>query len=644
MLDPIPGNISYNLLSKIDSPADLKGMTENELINLAAELRHYIIETVKKTGGHLAPSLGVVELTIALHYVFDTPDDKLVWDVGHQAYGHKILTGRREAIGQIRQYGGISGFCKIHESEYDTFGAGHASTSISAALGLTMARDIRGSKERIVAIIGDGSLTGGMALEGLNNVCNVKGQLLVILNDNKMSISRNVGGMSQYLTRIITNPRYLNMKNQVWNSLALLPKGTNTFRRLGRKTLESLKNFFAPGIIFEEFGFRYFGPVDGHNLPEVINTLKNIRNLNYPVLLHVMTQKGRGLVSAENDPTKYHGIGPVKKEPVSVEKTVPPFMNAFGKIACEIGESNPKAAFITAAMCDGTGLVEFRSAFPERYFDVGIAEEHAVTFAAGLCVGGYRPVVAIYSTFLQRAFDQVIHDVALQNLPVVFALDRAGLVGEDGPTHHGTFDLGYMSMIPGVIISAPRTGNELRDLMATALAQDKHPFVIRYPKASCVEFDETRNPEILKIGQWLYLKKGKDIAVISVGIMTNIAGKALKLLEKEQIFPSLIHARFIKPYDEEMLKKIAESHSMIITIEENNLNGGFGSFINSIVTKNRWNVTVKSLGIPDRFIEHGARRILLNKIGLDPEGIASEIKKISQVVNILLSSLQNSQK
>ena len=630
MYDTSTDKNDYKLLSGIDSPDDLKKLTPPELTILAGELRKYIIETVKKTGGHLAPSLGVVELTIALHYIFNTPYDKLVWDVGHQAYGHKILTGRREAVKQIRQYGGISGFCKIYESEYDAFGAGHASTSISAAVGMAVARDLKKSNERVVAIIGDGSLTGGMALEALNNVCNVKGQFLVILNDNKMSISRNVGAMSQYLTRIITNPRYLNMKNQVWNSLALLPKGASTVRNFGRKTLESLKNFFAPGILFEEFGFRYYGPVDGHNLQQVTTTLQNIKDLKYPVLLHVITQKGRGLAIAENDPTKYHGIGPQKKVTGNIADTEPAFLDAFGKIACEIGDKKPDAVFITAAMCDGTGLVEYRSKFPERYFDVGIAEEHAVTYAGGLCVSGFRPVVAIYSTFIQRAFDQMIHDIALQNLPVIFVMDRAGLVGEDGPTHHGTFDLGFAGMIPNMIIAAPRTGNELRDLMFTAYEQDKNPFVIRYPKDSCVEFDEDRKPSLLNIGEWEELKKGNDVAVISVGVMTNAAEEALNILKKENITPSLIHARFIKPIDEKMLNRIAKTHSTIITIEENSLRGGFGSFINSFIVDNTIGIRVKSLGIPDQFIEHGPRNLLLKNIGLDPEGIAAEIRNATK--------------
>ncbi len=436
--------------------------------------------------------------------------------------------------------------------------------------------------------------------------------------------------MSQYLTRIITSPRYLNFKNQVWNSLTILPKGTSTLRKIGRKTMESLKNFVAPGILFEEFGFRYFGPVNGHDLPEVIATLNNIKNLKYPVLLHVITQKGRGLPQAENDPTRYHGIGPQTASKYGNSHSSPQFLHAFGKIACEMGEKSPDTVFINAAMCDGTGLVDYRARFPERYFDVGIAEEHAVTFAGGLSVSGFRPVVAIYSTFMQRAFDQLIHDIALQNLPVIFVMDRAGLVGEDGPTHHGSFDLSYVGLIPGVIISAPRNGNELRDLLFTAYEQKEHPFVIRYPKDSCVIFDENREADILKIGTWETIRQGSEIAVIGVGVMTNVAEEALQMLETDNIKPSLYHARFIKPVDEDRLKTIAERHSVIITIEENSLRGGFGSFLQSYVAEKNWDVRVRSLGLPDQFVEHGPRDLLLKEVGLDPVSIANTIKNIAR--------------
>jgi len=618
----------YPRLSKIDYPDDLRKLAVGDLIDLSTELREYIIETVTKTGGHLAPSLGVVDLTIALHYVFNTPVDKLVWDVGHQAYGHKILTGRREAIKQIRQYGGISGFCKIAESEYDCFGAGHASTSISAAVGFAAARDLKNEKSRVVAVIGDGSFTGGLAYEGLNNAYNINGQFLVILNDNEMSISRNVGAMSNYFTRIVTNPKYLNLKNQIWNSLALLPRGASFFQKVGRKLLESFKNFLAPGIIFEEFGFRYYGPIAGHNIPLLINTLNNIKDLNYPILLHVITQKGKGLASAESDPIKYHGIGP-KKNPDACRTvpTAPPFLNAFGEIACEIGEKYKKAIFITAAMAEGTGLVEYSRKFPTRYFDVGIAEGHAVTFAAGLAASGFRPVVAIYSTFLQRAYDHIIHDVALQNLPVVFVLDRGGVVGEDGPTHHGAFDLSYLNTIPNMIIAAPRNGNELRGLMLTALEQNSAPFAIRYPKDSCVEFDSLREADTYTIGKWEIVKEGRDIALLTVGVMTNNALDAACLLESQGIQPTIVHARYVKPLDTGMLTHLTKKHKLIITIEENSIIGGFGEQVMNFYVIRNGPVKIHTMAIPDRFVEQGTREILLHNLRLDEEGIAEQIRQ-----------------
>jgi len=623
-------NKKYSLLEKISSPTDLRKLTVEELVDLSGELREYIIETVTSTGGHLAPSLGVVDLTIALHYVFNTPVDKLIWDVGHQAYGHKILTGRREAIKQIRQYGGISGFCKVAESEYDCFGAGHASTSISAAVGFAVARDLKKEHHRIVAVIGDGSFTGGLAYEGLNNAYNINGQFLVILNDNEMSISRNVGAMSNYFTRIVTSPSYLNLKNQIWNTLALLPRGASFFHRLGRKLLESFKNFLAPGIIFEEFGFRYYGPVDGHNIPLLISTLNNIKDLKYPILLHVITQKGKGLASAEIDPVKYHGIGPQKGAQACLVKPVtPPFLKAFGEIACELGEKYPKSVFITAAMSEGTGLVDFARRFPTRFFDVGIAEGHAVTFAAGLATSGFRPVVAIYSTFLQRAYDHMIHDVALQNLPVVFVLDRGGIVGEDGPTHHGTFDLSYLCSIPNMIVAAPRNGTELRRLLVTALEQNKAPFAIRYPKDSYVEFDDHTSAEPYEIGRWEVIKKGRNIAILSVGVMTNNAMDAACLLESQDIYPTIIHVGFVKPLDTQMLTEISRNHKIIITIEENSIVGGFGEQVVRYFAEQNLPQKINIMAIPDRFIEQGSREILLNLLALDPEGIAAKVAQLN---------------
>jgi 1-deoxy-D-xylulose-5-phosphate synthase len=619
----------YNILPNINSPKDLKSLDISELSLLCSELREYIIETVKKTGGHLAPSLGTVELTVATHYVFDAPNDKLIWDVGHQAYSHKIITGRREAFKTLRQLDGISGFCKISESEYDTFGAGHAGTSISAAVGFATARDLRHDKNRVITIIGDGALSNGLAYEGLNNICNIKSQFLVILNDNKWSISPNVGAMSNYLTRILTNPKYIQFKNQIWNSLTLIPKGTSFLRKSGRKALESLKNFVAPGILFEELGFKYYGPIDGHDLEQLILTLRNIKDLPFPVLLHVNTKKGKGLSFAEENPTKFHGVGPYNPEKIQneIDKSSPPFLEAFGKVACEIARGNRKAIFITAAMKEGTGLVEYAEKFPDRFFDVGIAEGHAVTFATGLAASGYRPVVAIYSTFLQRAYDHIIHDVALQNLPVIFALDRAGLVGSDGPTHHGAFDLSYLNTVPNMIIAAPRNGNELFDLMNTAFLQDKNPFAIRYPKDSCEEFDEHRGPNPIEIGSWEKIKEGKKIAIISVGTMTNVTLKATESLEKEGIHPTVIHARFIKPIDEELLLDIANSHPFIITLEENSYIGGFGMTVIKFLSDAGAKSKVYSIALPDEFIEQGPRSVLLEKVGLSQKGIIKIVKE-----------------
>lgn len=626
------GNTSttYKILSSINSPKDLKNLSFRELESLSNEIRSYIIDTIRKTGGHLAASLGVVDLTVALHYVLDTPEDKIVWDVGHQAYAHKILTCRKEAFKTIRQYGGISGFCKISESEYDAYGAGHASTSISSALGIASAREMDHGNNRVVAIIGDGSMTGGLAYEGLNNIYKLKGQFLVILNDNRMSISKNVGAMSNYLTRIVTHPQYLRIKTQVWESLAYLPKGVNFARNIGRKLLESFKNIVAPGIVFEEFGLRYYGPIDGHNIPGLVKTLERIKDLKYPVLLHVVTQKGKGLASAENNPTKYHGIAPeINGEQAKSHLTeAQPFLKVFGETACDIALKNEKAVFITAAMAEGTGLVEYSKKYLKRFFDVGIAEGHAVTFAAGLAVGGYRPVVAIYSTFLQRAYDHILHDVALQNLPVIFAIDRAGLVGEDGPTHHGSFDLSYLNSIPNMIIAAPRNGNELRDLLISAFEQKERPFAIRYPKDSCVFFDKKIKPVTIPIGSWEILKEGKKVALISVGTMSNTALKAAELLKAKGYDPTVVHARFVKPLDHELLMKIAGSNSLLFTIEENTLIGGFGSSVMQFLAEMNMPNKVYSLGIPDNFIEQGAREILLSNLGLDAKGISRSVEKV----------------
>ncbi len=621
---------NYKVLHQVNSPADLKKLSIHDLKIYCDELRRYIIETVNKTGGHLAPSLGTIELTVALHYVYDTPKDKLVWDVGHQAYGHKVITGRRDRLNTIRQYGGISGFCKRKESEYDAYGAGHASTSISAAAGFAAVRNLEKSNNKIVAIIGDGSFTGGLAYEGLNNITEIGGQFLMIINDNEMSISPNVGAMSNYFTKIVRNPQYLYYKNRIWNTLEKLPKGGNFFRRMGQYILRPIKKLLAPSVLFEEFGFRYYGPVNGHNLRKLISVFKDLKELNYPVLLHVQTIKGKGLKIAEEDPTKYHGISPKKKQLDTLGKKIPDqaFLHAFGKIAIEIADKYPKANFITAAMQTGTGLTEYARKYPDRYFDVGIAEGHAVTFAAGMAAEGYRPVVAIYSTFLQRAYDHVIHDVALQNLPVIFALDRAGVVGPDGPTHHGVYDLSYLNTVPNLIVAAPRDGNELRNLLFTAMDQDKQPFAVRYPKEKCHEFQESKQPELLKIGKWERIQEGKKVAVISTGTMTNTLINILPTLAEEKITPSLYHAVFVKPMDTELLLKIGKKYKKIITVEENTIVGGLGSKISQFIDDHDFKARVYNFAIPDEFVTQGTRGQLLNEVGLSEEKLIDRIREI----------------
>lgn len=618
----------YKVLSKVDYPADLRKLNLDELQQLCGEIRHLIIETVEKTGGHIAPSLGAVELAVSLHYVLNTPEDKLIWDVGHQAYAHKIITGRKNKFHTLRQHKGISGFLKPDESEYDTFGAGHASTSISAAAGFAVARELKGGDYRIVTVIGDGSLTGGLAYEGINNIYRIKKQFLIVLNDNEMSISRNVGLMSYYLTKIRVNPSYIKFRNEVWNTLGKLPRGSNLLRLLGRKIDESIKNFFVPGLLFEELGLKYYGPIDGHDLEQLITTLNKVKDLPFPALLHVVTKKGKGLSDAEEDPTKFHGIGPIKVDPNTKEKNGISFSKVFGKVACEVGEKYPDTVFITAAMCEGTGLSEFARKFPDRFFDVGIAEGHAVTFAAGLAMDGMRPIVAIYSTFLQRSYDQLIHDVALQNLPVVFAMDRAGIVGEDGPTHHGAFDISYLNVIPNMIISAPKDGNELRNLVLTALNQKGNPFAIRYPRGKTPVFDEDMEPKLLEIGKWEVLREGEKVAILAVGVMADVAEKACDQLSNEGINPGLVYVRFIKPFDEKILKSVLEKYDVVITVEENALKGGFGVHIVKFAEDLGIDTKIVNLGIPDKFVEQGPRNLLLKEIGLSSENIARKIKEL----------------
>ena len=625
-------------LKNIHSPKDIRDFTLEQLQELCDEIRNYTIETVTAVGGHLAPTLGAVELTVALHHVFDTPKDKLVWDVGHQAYAHKILTGRFSSMNTIRQFGGLSGFLKRTESEYDVFGAGHASTSISAALGVAAARDQKNQDYKVASVIGDGSLTGGLAYEGLNNSGILNTQILVVLNDNEMSISPNVGAMSKYLTRITTNPLYNKIRNEIWNITDSLPWGKKLSKKILHKIDESLKALLVPGVLFNELGFRYFGPIDGHDINELVKTLNNIKNINQPVLLHIITKKGKGLVSTREDngeyhrdAVKFHAVKPnstngqIKK---STEKIIPSFQDVFGYLSCEVSRNRDDTICITAAMREGTGLVPYAKEFPNRYYDVGIAEGHGVTFSAGFATEGLRPIVAIYSTFLQRAFDHIVHDVAIQHLPVIFCMDRAGIAGEDGPTHHGSLDIAYLRCIQDMVVSAPRNGNEFRHLLYSALNQKESPFSIRYPKSSAIDFDLDSQAELLPIGSWEVLRTGSDIVVLAVGPLSYNVERVAELLQNENILIEIVNCRFIKPMDESYLRSLIERFNLVITIEEGVIVGGFGDGVSSWLLENNFQGRIKRLGLPDSFIQHGKRDELLSEIGLDENGIIDTIKSL----------------
>ena len=616
------------MLEKVNFPSDVKGLSIKELQELASDLRKEIIRVTSKNGGHVAPNLGAVELVIAIAYVFDQPVDKVIWDVGHQAYAHKLITGRKKVFNTLRQYGGISGFLKRDESIYDVFGAGHASTSISAALGFSVSRDMKKENHHIVVVVGDGALTGGMAFEGLNQLGHLRKNLLVILNDNKMSISPNVGGLKNYLIKLQSEPVYNRFKDDVWDLLGKLPPGlSQKAREAASKVSEGLKNLLVPNLLFEELGIRYFGPIDGHNLPELIEILEKLKNIKGPKLLHVLTVKGKGFEPAEKMPTLFHGLGKYDPEtgmPLK-KKGAPSYSKVFGRTLTDLGKTDQKIVAITAAMPEGTGLDIFREEIPDRFYDVGIAEQHAVTFAAGMAASGLKPFCAIYSTFLQRAFDQIIHDVAIQNLPVRFALDRGGIVGEDGPTHHGVFDLSYLRIIPNMVVMAPKDEAELQRMIKTALDYDEGPIAFRYPRGRGLGVKLYEKPEPIPIGTWEVLIEGEHVLILAVGSMVQPSLEATELLKG--INPTVVNARFIKPMDEELLKKLVKSHKIIVTVEENTLMGGFGSAI--LETLNRWRIKrdVLRLGIPDRFIEHGSRNLLLEKIGLSKEGIALRIEE-----------------
>ncbi|MCK5305847.1 MAG: 1-deoxy-D-xylulose-5-phosphate synthase [Candidatus Omnitrophica bacterium] len=624
-----------NLLSKINSPRDLKEIPKEKLPEVAREIRKLIIDTVSKTGGHLASNLGVVELTIALYYVLDIPEDKVIWDVGHQCYSHKILTGRRDRFHTLRQFGGISGFPNKNESEYDLITSGHSSTSVSFALGLAAARDIKKGKEKVVAVIGDGALSGGEAFEGLNNAGQLAKDLIIILNTNEMSISVSVGALSKYLNRIITNPLYNKVRDELKVFLGRIPKLGSRVSEAGRRFEEGLKNLIVPGAFFEELGLRYFGPIDGHNIEQLISTFESVVSIKGPKIIHVLTKKGKGYKPAEKNPAIFHSSKPFSVKngraadvPADNKETEEQttYTKVFSNALTELSRENKRIVAVSAAMADGTGLDKFALEFPERFFDVGIAEQHALTFCAGLAVKGFIPVAAIYSTFLQRGYDQIFHDICLQDSRIILCLDRAGLVGDDGPTHHGIFDISYLRHLPNLVIMAPKDANELISMLATAV-NIKHPVAIRYPKDK-VDAPQVKEHPILPLGRSDVLRKGEDVCLLAYGSMVKEAVEAAVILEKAGIGAEVINARFVKPLDEKMIENIAKCGRKVITIEEGSMLGGFGSAVAEMLQANKEdNVHLRILGLPDKFIEHGNRRMLLDKYGLGAEKIAEFVKK-----------------
>jgi 1-deoxy-D-xylulose-5-phosphate synthase len=623
--------MDYQYLLQIDSPADLKKVPRADLPIVAEELRDYLVTVVSKVGGHLASSLGAVELTLALHYTFDAPRDKIVWDVGHQAYGHKILTGRRDRFPTIRQYGGISGFPVRDESPYDTFNVAHACTAISGALGMAVARDLRDEDFYVVAVVGDAGLTGGVALEGINNLGQLKKNVLVILNDNKMSISPNVGALEGYLNRIVHGQPYHHLTNEVEKMILAVPRLGPRLLKLSKEIVESAKTLLIPGLVFEELGFGYVGPINGHSIEDLLNVLAKIKDQAGPTLLHIVTQKGKGYPHAEKLPVKYHGVtqfdvstGAFHKAPAKA----PSYTSVFGKAVCELAERDSRIVAITAAMSEGTGLEEFAKRFPDRFFDVGIAEQHAVDFACGLACEGMRPVAAIYSTFLQRAYDQLVHDVCLMHLPVTLALDRAGIVGADGPTHHGLYDLVYLSALPGMTVMAPKDENELRNMLATAIALDA-PAALRFPRGNGigVPLDPAFKP--LEIGKAEILHEGRDIAILALGSMVYPCLEAATKLEALGIHSTVINARFMKPLDGELISVLAAEKQFLVTAEEGTEAGGFGASVAALLHDRRVPASIVRIAVPDRIIPHGAPNLLHAKYGLDVDGIVDRIKSFA---------------
>jgi 1-deoxy-D-xylulose-5-phosphate synthase len=615
-----------SLLETINSPADLKKLDRSQLPEIAKEIRNRIVEVVSKTGGHLASSLGAVELTIAIHYVFDVPEDKLIWDVGHQSYAHKLLTGRRERFSTLRQHGGLSGFTRRSESPYDTFTTGHSSTSISAGLGIACAKKIKNEPVKVIAVIGDGSMTAGLAYEGLNQAGDTHKDkdIIVILNDNDMSISQNVGALSSFLSRTLSAKKLQELRKDFGAFLKSLPKIGDDMYQIAKRSEDSFKTFVTPGMLFEAYNFEYFGPIDGHKLNHLIDILTNIKYLNEPVLLHVTTKKGKGYRPAEENPVYFHGCGSFHIETgngTCPYSEIPTYTEVFGKTMSELAAKDKKIIAVTAAMPEGTGLSNFAEKYPERFFDVGIAEQHGVTFAAGLATEGLKPVVAIYSTFLQRGFDQIVHDVCLESLPVVFAIDRGGLVGEDGPTHHGVFDLSFLRSLPNMVIMAPKDENELRRMLLTAV-EHPGPIALRYPrgKGTGIEIEKEIRP--VEIGKAEIVKEGNDILILAIGRAVLDAMEATDIMEKNGISAMVVNCRFVKPLDLELIVRLAGQFSKIITVEENARQGGFGSSVlESLSDAGISGFSLKRIGIPDAFIEHGSVEILRSKYGLDAKGI-----------------------
>ena len=614
------------ILEQIKGPEELKQLSSRELAILAEEIRTFLIEKISHTGGHLASNLGVVELTIALFRTFDLPEDKIIWDVGHQSYTHKILSGRRMEFDELRQYGGLSGFPKRKESPYDSFDTGHSSTSISAGLGIAQGRDILGEDYKVVSVIGDGALTGGMAYEALNNAARMKKNFIIILNDNKMSISENVGGMSRYLGGLRTGAGYNDLKKNVADTLERIPVVGGRMIDKIKRTKNSIKQLFIPGMLFENMGITYLGPVDGHNIPALCKVLKEAQKLDHAVLVHVLTKKGKGYEPAEKNPAHFHGVSPfdIKTGKPLAEKKYPTYTDVFSKKLCQLGETHPELVAVTAAMPDGTGVAAFGKKFPDRFFDVGIAEAHAVTSAAGMAAAGLRPVVAVYSSFLQRGYDQILHDVCIQNLPVLFAVDRAGLVGSDGETHQGIFDYSYLTSIPNMSVAAPKNLWELRAMLDFAMDY-KAPFAIRYPRGTAYRgLKEFMQPIAYGKGEMIY--EEENIALLAVGSMVSTGEHVRAKLKEEGVSCTLANARFVKPFDKELVDRLAKNHRLIVTMEENVLQGGFGLPVTAYIHEHYPQVKVMNIALPDAYVEHGNVSVLRKGLGIDSDSIIQRLK------------------